>query len=370
MYRLSPPVYKRSTLLPAGAFTLFALILIYYWSEIQPSLHTTTLSRANTTSGRRPDIPNIVHYVQIVPEDGSINFDLLDFVTVYSSQLYFNPDVIYIHTDATTEAIEMAKGPDAPNKWTHKIFNLATVVVNQVIAPTHADNGQQLLNLPHRSDMVRANVSHEFGGIYFDFDVIPIRDFAPLRTTGFANVVGTEKYAMVGAGIVLSIKGSELMRVWLKFANIVYDGGWITHSNILLTNLVHRVSSIPYEILTLDKLAFSPSSWEVDDCRALYGVHGETPVMEPRPDPLEGRPATAYDIEILWQSLEGAPYDGWEANFADSFAIHAFDQNLEQIAEFPGMSMEYLLARQSNLARAVYLAVKHAIDAGILSPND
>lgn len=365
---------RRAWWLPFAA--LFVLISSsFYWRrDIHAAVTDGSLSSLGDPrrrGGPWPAIPNLVHYVQLVPEDGGIHLKLLDYVSVLSAKYYFNPDAIYIHTDATPETVALAKGPNAPNKWAQKVLNLPSVKVNYVVAPEFAGNGVKILNLPNKSDFIRAQVGHEFGGVYFDFDVLPLRDFAPLRTMGFANVVGTEKYAMIGTGITLSVKGSELMRIWLKYEHVVYDGGWVTHAGVLLSTLVHRIGSIPYEVLTLDKQAFSPSSWEVHEVAELYGVHNETDPKEPRPDPTEGgRRLKAADLESFYQSKDVGPQDPWEFEYADSYSIHAFDKVLDEVETFPGMSVHYLMSRQSNLARAVYPVVKHAVDTGLLSLED
>jgi hypothetical protein len=142
---------------------------------------------------------------------GDIHFELKHFISIYSASLYLKPDAIYIHTDATDEAIARAKVPgDEADKWTALILNPPGVRISKEIAPEYADNGMKILNLENESDFVRAKVVYEHGGIYFDWDVHAVRDLKPLREAGVANVVGLEKYGNVGTGCYMSVKGSEL----------------------------------------------------------------------------------------------------------------------------------------------------------------
>ncbi|KAK9326676.1 hypothetical protein V1520DRAFT_366067 [Lipomyces starkeyi] len=329
-----------------------------------------TQTQLPPSDGRLPTIPNIVHYVHLMSDpQGTIQFGLKHFISIYSASLYFDPDVIYIHTDAPDDEVERARSSDeASNKWSRLIFNLPKVVVNNETAPDYADNGEKILNLENKSDFVRAKVVYELGGIYLDWDVHALRDFKPLREAGFANVVGLQKDDLVNSGCYMAIKGSEMMRIWLKYEHIVYDGGWITHAVILLTNLSRKLVMIPHEVLILDRYALAPSSWEQEDAQSLFGSHSEAhaPHLGPA-DP--HRPAlTTENAEVLWELARASSREEWENDYSCSYAIHAFKNN--DLHDFEGITLRYVLSRQSNFARAVYPAVQHAIDTGIIALED
>lgn len=310
-------------------------------------------------------IPNLVHYVHIMPDSpsGDIKFGLKDFISIYSALLHFQPDSIYLHTDASETSIERAKdGPlaSAPNKWAHLILNLPSVVVERISAPTTASgSGVAIAGLEHKSDFVRAEAVYKHGGMYLDFDVYALRDIKPLRKAGFANVLGRQKLGQINSGCWMSQKGSVLMKMWVEGQNKVYDGKWTTHSNILLTSLSE--SLVPKEggdeILILDIKSFAPSSWEIEDATELFEEHPRGVVRDTSEN---GSAATNNDT---------LP---WEIDYSPSYVIHAFKAPGNNIANFhpEGITMRYLLAQQSNFARAVYPAVKHAVDAGIISADD
>lgn len=74
------------------------------------------------------------------------------------------------------------------------------------------------------------------------------------------------------------------------------------------------------------------------------------------------------DAKAVWDSV--GDFEQWEADYSSTYALHAFrgiDRSVP-INNFDGITMEYILARQSNFARAVYPALQHAIEAGIVSP--
>ena len=315
-----------------------------------------------------PTIPNLVHYAYLMEDvDGDLNLKFEDFLSVYSSLLYFDPETIFIHTDASPQSLARARNPENENsKWTRKILDLPRVVVRYGTAPIYADNGEKIRNLPNRSDFLRAKVVHEFGGIYFDFDVFPLRDFKPFREAGFANVVGLEKYENINTGCYMSVKGSELMRVWLKHEHIVYDGGWITHAVTLLTKIVRRVHRIPYEVLILGKDTWAPISWEVEEASKLYSTHPDA-----RPSKLDLDPERELGTGDLESLFEKAPkLEEWQRDWSATYAIHAFKSEPDKIENWDGYSVKYVLSRKSNLGIALYPAVTHAIEAGYISADD
>ncbi|KFY16416.1 hypothetical protein V492_01354 [Pseudogymnoascus sp. VKM F-4246] len=329
---------------------------------------------SNDVSNSHSSIPNLVHYVHIMPDgpDGDIKFGLKHFLSVYSTKFYFNPDTIYLHTDASYASIERARDSPlatAPNKWANLILNLPSVVVNRVSPPEKASgSGVTIKGLEHKSDFVRAEVVYEHGGMYVDFDVYALRDVKPLREAGFANVLGRQKKGQVNSGCWMSQKGSTLMKMWVEGQHEVYDGRWTTHSNDLLTSLADRNSNgglltsigeylkpgekeVGNEILILDEKAFAPTSWEVKDATALF----------------EGHPESVGNGTTRDHTPE------WEVSYSSSYVLHAFKASgFNKIPYFDpeGITMRYLLAQHSNFARAIYPSVKHAIDAGIISADD
>lgn len=315
-----------------------------------------------------PVIPNIVHYAYLMEDvDADLKLKFEDFLSVYSSLHYFNPESIFIHTDASPQSLERTRDPEnKETKWTRKIFDLPRVVVRYGTAPEYADNGKKIENLPNRSDFLRAKVVYELGGTYFDFDVFPLRDFKPFREAGFANVVGLEKYDNVNSGCYMSIQGSELMKTWLKHEHIVYDGGWITHAVELLTKIVHRVHRIPYEVLVLGEQTWAPTSWELDDARKLFESHPDSNPGKPsEADFDQERELTSSDLESLFE--EDQNLEDWQWDWSGTYAIHAFKSEPEKMENFPGYSVKYILERKSNLARALYPALRHAIEEGYVT---
>lgn len=311
----------------------------------------------------RPSIiPNIVHYVHVVGDaDGDITFELRHFIAVYSVLLYYSPEVIYIHTDASKSAIANALGAQStvPCIWTHRIFKLPRVVVKQIEIPKFTNTGTKLRRIEHRSDFVRPEILYKHGGIYFDFDVFPIRDIESLRKSGFANIFGLEPPDSINNGVMLSEKNSELMGLFNKYQHIEYDGRWASHSCVLLNKLAKKLVAIPREVLILPRNTFAPNTWRPADVASFFGETGvkEQATMNEEPVDARSHRSAEGSYEDFYQS------NSTEADYPETYAIHAYKiGSLE-----PPVSLPYLLARESKFAKVVYPVVKHALGAGLIS---
>lgn len=72
----------------------------------------------------------------------------------------------------------------------------------------------------------------------------------------------------------------------------------------------------------------------------------------------------------VWDSAND--FEEWEADHSSTCALHTFRGTGQSvhIKNFDGITMEYILARRRNFARAVYPVLQHAIEAGIVSPDE
>lgn len=371
---------SRTHILVALGVILFGILLTvnYIWgpalrflwrtrvmSTYEPGCVPTILPIVPTQSPAGP-IPNIAHYVWLLDGREHFSVDFKVFISVYSTSLYFNPDTIYVHTDATPEQWEYAKnhGNDA-TRWTLAIAN---VKHSQVTAPTHTLSCTQIIKIQHKSDFVRTEQMHKHGGIYLDTDVIPLKDVKLFRESGWNNVFGIEDRGRVNNGFVLSQPGSALQSIYMSEQHQVFNNRWTTHSVDLLSALAYRLQPVPMEVLILGIKIFSPSSWRKEDIEGLFNPHTKTPPAPPEQDQsltkegLRKTPITFQDAVEYWDESKDSNKPEWEIDYSGSYVIHAFDGRANFWPDH--VDVEYVMARQSNYARAVYPAVKHAIDNG------
>ena len=340
----------RGPILTLSVITSLILVLILFPS----SFHFDFLKlRSSTHSDSVAEIPNIVHFVHFATPPSATNleptilFEFSHFIAIYSAHLFLKPVLIYIHTDAHNRL--SAKAKESTDRWTRLIANLPSVRFNYVVPPERTSRGGPIRKLPHKSDFIRTQVMKKYGGIYLDEDSYVLRDFASLRRAGFRNVVGRQKDGQIGSATFLSMPESDLITAYQAQQDSVYDGNWLTHAVMLLSSLVRHFGAVEKEVLVLEQNAFFPLGWEKDDLKSMYSIN-EAEIMG----------EWSYTAKVMTKIL----------NWNNSYAIHGYHTALltEKIdfGIFGGITLEYVLARTSNFARAVYPAVEHAMKQGIV----
>jgi hypothetical protein len=324
-----------------------------------------------TLVGDGAPIPNIVHYVWVMRDpEADFQLQFKHFVSAYSAYLYFHTDRIYIHTDVSDEKIVEAR--DAGDLWTRKVMNIPNLIVRHVEIPTHSNNGVEIKDVEHRSDFVRPTTMLEFGGVYMDFDVLPIRDVKPLREAGYRNVMGQELHEGINNGIWMSKPGTALMKLFNTEQHRVYDGRWTTHSTVLLTRLSNALVAAEREVLILEKKAFNPTAWNHVDFINLFQPHPENPPLK---SPEEAAAAGLHperDAQALYRNWNATEHEEWELDFSSSYVVHAMSPTHHggNVPGFSDITLDYILSRESNYARAAFPATWHALENRVLEKED
>lgn len=200
-----------------------------------------------------------------------------------------------------------------------------------------------------------------------DVDVLPLRDVRKLRESGFSNIMGIEDPGKVNNGFMMSKPRSALLSIFMSEQHRVFDNGWLTHSIELLSTIAYRLQAVPGEVMILGVKAFTPSGWRVDAVEALFNPHNDTEPSIPSEgkDELPKTPIGFQDTVDYWIHRNSEGRAEWEIDYSSSYVIHATDGIADSY--WPKrVDFEYVMARQSNFARAVYPAIKHAIDVGII----
>jgi hypothetical protein len=353
--------------------------------------HTNTDHDRNSNSAsNREIIPNQVHFVYILPEPErnattapettrDFTFEFSHFLSIYAAWHHWRPHAIYLHTNVAADGPEIARARNGTaGKWNHYIFTLfdPTLVINTVTVPTTAGNGKTLQNMEHKSDFVRVKAVHELGGVYVDWDVHALRDIRVLREAGFAAVGGRQLGGQINSGTFLARPRAKMTRLWMEMMNEVYNGGWTTHSNEVITRVGQRLGREPGQMLILERDAFAPGSWEDKDTDALFGVHAEIESNLPMAGngtdmvALPSYDESDEDFEARWRHPERFP--DWERDWSHTYLLHAFTPTRwkHKVDGFEHITPRYVLARQSNFARAVYPVAKILYDKGLIRVDD
>lgn len=354
-------------------YGVVALILISLWC----TRHYTTLGketklqnpgswppvphRSSSEASPGVVIPNIVHYVWVLRNpDGVLEFEFKHFVSIYSTSLYLRPQKIYLHTNAPPSAVSAARH-DTSRLWTRKIFEIPGVTIRIITVPTHTKYGAELKALEHRSDFVRPAIMRDFGGIYLDFDVIPLRDMKPLRESGFRNIFGHELNEKVNNGVMLSAKGSRLMDIFDRDQHEAFDGWWISHSVHLLTRMANAMMAIPNEVMILERHAFIPDGWDDERHARLFRRHEtQALIMGDRDISMDEIESDSFSY---WNWTKSRARQDWEMDYSKAYTIHALSPALYASNRTPAcldISWDYVMERTSNYAAQVYPAMYHA----------
>lgn len=337
------------------AFTVFLIIS-------QKSTIHSYAERLPKIAARPHPIPNIAHFTQLQKtEHSELHFSFEAFLSLYGALRILKPEKIYIHTNFNESMLERAA--QNGSKWTRMMLTtFKEVTVNQVEV-TEQVNGMKIKNVEAKSDLVRWEETYEKGGIYLDWDVHTLRDVKILREAGFNNVVGRQPDGPVNTGCFMSQKKSAMAGLMKREQYIVFDNSWGAHSVDLLTRVSERLAGSPGEVLIMEAPAFAPYNWEAGDMDQLMGPHNEAPVPSfPQVNDVEQDPYERWNNKARSRD--------WEHDFSPSYFLHAFKFRGHEIKGYKGVTVKYILKRDSNFALATWKTVQMGIEEGLFSPDD
>jgi hypothetical protein len=335
-----------------------------------------TLSRNRTPwmqlSTHDDHIPNIAHYVYVLADPSSdLSFTFEAVLSVYAASRYWQPDAIYLHTNAPTDALERARN-GASGKWTQLLFQVPNFHVVEAAVPTHANNGREISHIEHKTDFVRVVALKKYGGVYLDFDVHPLLDVKPLRESGFQSVAGRQLGGGICSGVFMNKPGSRMVELWEVAMHAVYDPfSWDAHAIGALTAVGDQLVSSSREMLIMERDAFAPGSWNEWDVVPLLEVHNDEPSSL---DKLVNGHLPEYEKEQMTQWPMPATGDkpSWAWNWSKTYMLHAFhhDQAKFNVPGFEQITPRYILERRSNLARAIYPVARDLYERGLIGIDD
>jgi hypothetical protein len=249
------------------------------------------------------------------------------------------------------------------------MFGIPNFQTVHVSAPTHAGNGAEIDRIEHKSDFVRVQAIRKFGGTYIDFDAHPLRDIKILRESGFGAIGGRQLGGQVNSGIFMSKKGSKMINLWAEVMHQVYNGGWTTHSNEVITRVGEQLVAQPGEMLIMEREAFAPGSWEREDSIQLFEVHNDT--ISNLKGITAGALLPSFDDDLP-ETGNSMASPSWATNWSRTYLLHAFkpERSGASVYGFDGITPRYVLERRSNFARAVYPIAKILYDRGLIEMQD
>lgn len=362
----------------AATVVFWTLVLSYFSARhllptVSVSHFASFLNSGSTESSE--EIPNIVHFAHLIRPNATggkeITFQFRHFVAIYSAYYHLNPTTIYIHTDAAPS--EIANVKSSTNKYTRIIANLPSVVFNHETIDDVTVKGFEVKLIPAKSDFLRTRVMRNWGGIYLDSDAYVIRDLTPLRKAGFKNVVGRQVDKKVACGTFLSVPGSDMVTAYNELQPLVFNGEWTPHSVDLMTALAYDFSVRDKEVLILEHEAFFPGGWTPKDLEIMYKMNPKDEGTVGNKAPPWESPRTQIDEYVKGFKLKTDK--AWKYDWRTSYVIHGWGSGihgdiLKNFGDYGGITPKYVLGRNSNFGRAVYEAIKNAVDTGIIEADN
>ncbi|KJZ71913.1 hypothetical protein HIM_08669 [Hirsutella minnesotensis 3608] len=338
-------------------------ILLLSFRQVRPRFtkpHSFRESPQQSQHHEEDGIPNQVHFVYLVKDaSANISFQFSHYLAMYAAWHHWQPTAIFLHTNAGDEAISRARSGHS-SKWDRQVFEMPGLVVNHVSVPHRTNTGKKLRYAEHSSDFVRVQAVRDLGGVYVDFDAFALRDIKVLRRSGFNAVAGREVTGQINSGIFMSKKDGAVVRTWAEEMHKVYDGYWVTHSNLALTRIAEDAVAEPGEMLIMERNALAPGGWGPLEYNSLWEAHDDVPSNLQHVNQGDRLPAV---------SSIGPP---WVTNWSKTYILHAFMPYRANftVKGFDYISPRYVLERRSNFARALYPLVKIMYEEGLVTIDD
>ena len=134
-------------------------------------------------------------------------------------------------------------------------------------------NGVVVEELAHKADFFRVEALYRLGGIYMDTDAIALKSFEPLLNNH--NVVlAKQPGGGANCGLMLARRQSCFMCSYMKQSCERFDGGWVSHSNVILMGMQQQGFKPHHGVLLLEmKHGFYPFGWSTSDFHKTYDTN-------------------------------------------------------------------------------------------------
>jgi len=212
-------------------------------------------------------IPKIMHFIKVDYKP----LDLAEYLAIKSAWIRIRPDLIYLHY--------IDKPPSG--EWANKLSSI--VKFNKVAMPFIRNDTAPLM-VQHISDFIRVEVLIKYGGIYYDTDLISLREIDELLQGQHTVVLARTHKKFIMNTVMMCQKNAKFMKVYLMKAREAFDNKrWSKHGVLALGKLYEKWK--PKEsILLLPVEVYSPTDWSKEgitqlftatnlDFSKAYGIH-------------------------------------------------------------------------------------------------
>ncbi|XP_046346610.2 uncharacterized protein LOC124127204 [Haliotis rufescens] len=202
---------------------------------------------------QREVVPHIVHYAWYGGLKRGNNFRFHHMLAILSAHKFIKPSRIYFWHD-------MVPTGDYWKEVKEKVPELCLVFRK---GPTEI-RGRKVVVAEHVTDVVRLEAVMEFGGMYFDLDVMILKPLDPLLK--FDVAMGYETPGGLCNGIMIGTAWADFFKIWHKEYKSFQDHQWNVHSVQIPGRLAKQYPNLVH---TEDTSLHRPNWMELD---RLYTV--------------------------------------------------------------------------------------------------
>ncbi|KAI8455784.1 family 32 glycoside hydrolase [Phakopsora pachyrhizi] len=261
---------------------------------------------------RQSRIPSILH---LVPPGRDV-FSYIQFLSISSAISQIKPNLTIAHM------IRGSIPEPGKNFWFDEFLRLNTT--GSLISLVEVEDprevfGNPIIDVSHKSDVIRLRALKSYGGIYVDTDVIVLRSFEELMGGREEIVLGIEKAdgtlnepVLINGicnAVMISKKDSSFLEKWWQSYK-TFDGKpfraggvWNYHSVILPWQFVKEATTGKTPVTILDHRSFFTPLWDDPGLKWIHGTLKRTSEEVPKRPSLEDLESTGQLGYHMWHHL-------------------------------------------------------------------
>ncbi|CAN8005904.1 unnamed protein product [Ixodes hexagonus] len=182
-------------------------------------------------------VPNIVHFIRL----GDAPLLFVEAVCIRAAWLQQRPEALMIHCD-------ICNATASSSLW-YLIKDIPVLSLRRIERPTKIF-GVEFSYVQHASDVLRALVLMEYGGIYLDSDSYLVKSLDPYRK--FEMAIGWTPGEYVGSQVLVAHKNARYLRLWYESYQLYRPELWYWNAGELPTKKFlfvrpELVNRVPYD---------------------------------------------------------------------------------------------------------------------------
>ena len=223
-----------------------------FGNQMDDGVDSITLTESNDNASQtdrhgQGTVPMYVHLIWFYPPGSNFRFHHL--MCLMSIKLHIKPQRIILWYS------HQPRGP----WWAFAKKAVSEIALVQYPAPTEVFN-QSVNIVEHQSDVARLDILIKYGGIYFDLDVVALRDFEPLLR--YPVTLGAETPHLLGSGVILAQPNATFLHLWKDKYRNYEPTKWNYNSVVVPMELAKRHAAIVHiEWFTIHRPNWFERDW-------------------------------------------------------------------------------------------------------------